>query len=144
MIQAPIHIIPATPLHDSIVFSWWCEALWHVTPYRRLPRGWFSAAHGALARQIISHPSTVTAIAVDGNDPDTWVGFACGDPERRLLHWIGVKGLWLGHRVATRLMEHLFVEPGEEIATTVSTPHLKRLHRWNLSPQPWRLAELTR
>lgn len=144
MIEAPIHIIPATPLHDPIIFGWWGESLWHVTPYRRLPRGWFSAAHSSLIRRIIDHPSTSTLIAVDASDPDTWVGFICGNAEGRILHWVGVKSLWLGHRVATRLMQELFQEPGEPVSTTVATPHLQRLKRWNLRPQPWRLAEVSR
>lgn len=94
-----------------------------------------------LRRQVRSLLETSeTVVAVMQDDPDTYVGWVCGIPGAKTVHYVYVKDAWRKGGVAARLVQHIVPEgPGRYTFMTHKHRGLQDVvdghgWRWRLLP----------
>ena len=132
-----------------LVADSWCKSL--LGQSRRRPRGCSPLCHmdrstyfhkqAALIQSIIQLSDTSLLVMCPEDDQGMVLGWICGAPRRRVLHFLYVGGLYRQYGYATRLMDDCFASVGpDEPSITVS--HWTRcvpfyLRKWNLRYDPF-------
>jgi hypothetical protein len=139
-----VKIVNAVPSHLRLVYHSWIREYRKVV-YPDADPNWLAAAQHCLIDRLLAAKTVLCAIAVDPENPDNIRGYLAGDPDRRLMFWLYVRGKFRQARVATRLLEQVFERPEEPIEVTVTTRRLNWLRRrWTFHKAAGRLSEVIR
>jgi GNAT superfamily N-acetyltransferase len=84
-----------------------CKALQNYAPMLEpnRPASAYYALHRMAIMACLKRPTTVLWVACSEEDPDTLVGFVCGEPKEWLLHYVCVKQPYQGAGIGRQLVE---------------------------------------
>jgi hypothetical protein len=142
--ELQIRIVAALPSHRSLIFSSWIEE-YRKYVYPQADPNWLCSVQQLLIEKLLAEPSVLAAVAVDPQNLDSIRGYLVGDPAKRVLHFIYVRGWYRRGRVATRLLERVFGDRDKPIEVTATTRRLNWLRgRWRLPLRSHNLCEVVK
>lgn len=108
-----------------------------LDPGRTRPNAYWPIYRLAIGA-CLARPTTQLLVASFSEDPYTLVGWACGEPEHNLLHFVYVRKDWWGNGLANALVLGMGYQDPENLVYTQLAPGIepKRV------PRGWRKDRL--